>query len=162
MIRNGSFAKRSRVAHMFNHGWWRLAVGVGGNFRLAVAGGGRLDVGGWRRLVVGGWWRLAVLGSWRLVAVGGWQLAVGGGWRLAVGGPWGRSFKASKKKGGFLKGRPACGEGFHCRARDSSMVSNPPSHPATHLPQKKKGGSSHLRITALEWFLPFLVSPPTK
>ena len=24
---NGSFAKRPRVAHMFNHGWWRLAVG---------------------------------------------------------------------------------------------------------------------------------------
>ena len=24
---NGSFAKRLRVAHMFNHGWWRLAVG---------------------------------------------------------------------------------------------------------------------------------------
>ena len=36
--------KRLRVAHMFNHGWWRLAVG--------------------------GWWPLAA-GSWQL-AVGGW------------------------------------------------------------------------------------------
>ena len=45
------FPKRPRVAHMFNHGWWRLAVG--GWWRLAV-GSWRLAVGGgWRRLVVG-------------------------------------------------------------------------------------------------------------
>ena len=57
---NGSFAKRLRVAHMFNHGWWRLAVG-----------GWQLVVGGhWRWLVVGGWWRLAVVGGWRLVVAG--------------------------------------------------------------------------------------------
>ena len=41
---NGSFAKRSRVTHTFNHGRWRLAVG------------------GWWRLVVGGGWWLAVGG----------------------------------------------------------------------------------------------------
>ena len=40
--------ERLRVAHMFNHGPWRLAVG------------------GWRRLAVGGWQRLAVGGGWRL------------------------------------------------------------------------------------------------
>ena len=33
----GSFAKRLRAAHMFNHGWWQLLVG------------------GWWRLAVGGW-----------------------------------------------------------------------------------------------------------
>ena len=44
------FPKRPRVAHMFNHGWWRLAVG--GWWRLAV-GAGQLAVGG-------GWWRLVV------------------------------------------------------------------------------------------------------
>ena len=27
VFRNGSFAKRPRAAHMFNRGWWRLAVG---------------------------------------------------------------------------------------------------------------------------------------
>ena len=58
--RNGRSAKRSRVAHMFNHGWWRL--------------------------VVGGWWRLAVDGWWRLAVGGWWRLAVDGWWRLAVGG----------------------------------------------------------------------------
>ena len=52
MFLNGSFAKSPRVAHTFNHGWWRLTFG--------------------------GWWRLAV-GGWRLVVVGGgWWLAVGG------------------------------------------------------------------------------------
>ena len=43
---NGSFAKRPRVAHMFNHGWWRLAVGGGGDRQLAVAD--------WRLAAVGG------------------------------------------------------------------------------------------------------------
>ena len=47
---NGSFAERPCVAHMFNHGWWQLAVG--GWWRLAV-GDGRLVVVG------GGWWWLA-------------------------------------------------------------------------------------------------------
>ena len=72
-FRNGSFAKRLRVAHMFNHGWWRLAVG-GGWWRLAAVGGG------WW-LVTDGWWRLAVGRCWRL--------AIGGGWWLVVprGGP---------------------------------------------------------------------------
>ena len=65
----GKETAEPRVAHMFNDGWWRLAVG------------------GWWRLAVGGWWRLAV-GGWRLVAVGSWQWAVGGNWRLAVGGWW--------------------------------------------------------------------------
>ena len=94
MFRNGSFAKRPRVAHMFNHGWWRLAVG--GWWRLAVGGWWRLVVfsGGWW-LVIGGWWRLAVVGGWRLVAAGGWwRLAAGGGWWLAVGDPLGRSLRA--------------------------------------------------------------------
>ena len=96
--------KSPRALRVFNHGWWRLAVGgwrlaVGGDWRLAVGnwrlvavGGWRLAVGGWRRLAVGSWqlavgggWRLAV-GGWRRLAVGSWQLAVGGGWRLAVGG----------------------------------------------------------------------------
>ena len=40
----GSFAKRRRVAHMFNHGWWRLTVGSW--WRLAVGGGLWLAVGG--------------------------------------------------------------------------------------------------------------------
>ena len=51
MFLNGSFAKRPRVAHMFNHSRCRLAVG--------------------------GWWRLAV---GRLAVGGGWWLVVGGGW----------------------------------------------------------------------------------
>ena len=58
------FPKRPRVAHMFNHGWWRLAVGR--------------------------WWRLAV-GIWQLVVGvvgGGWWLAIGGWWWLAVVGGW--------------------------------------------------------------------------
>ena len=51
VFQNCSFAKRPRLAHMFNHGWWRLAVG------------------GWRLVAIGSWW-LAVGGGWRL-AVGG-------------------------------------------------------------------------------------------
>ena len=62
-----SFRKRPHVAHMFNHGWWRVAVG----------GWWQLAVGGWQ-LASGGWW-LVIGASWRLVAVGGWQLVV----------PWG-------------------------------------------------------------------------
>ena len=88
------FPKRPRVAHMVNHGWWRLAVG--GDWRLAV-GNWRLVAasGGWRWLVVGDWWLVAV-GSgwrwavgrrWRLAAVGGWRLVAVGGWWLVV--PWG-------------------------------------------------------------------------
>ena len=85
---NGSCAKRPRVAHMFNYGWWRLAIG--GWRRLVVVGGG------WW-LVIGGWWRLAVVGGSRLVAAGGWRLvAVGGWWQLVVGGSLGRSL--TKKK----------------------------------------------------------------
>ena len=69
MFLNGSVAKKPRAAHMFNHGWWRLAVG------------------GWWRLAVGGW-RLAVGGGWRRLGVGDcWLMAVGGWWRLVV--PWG-------------------------------------------------------------------------
>ena len=86
---DGSFAKRPRVAHMFNNGWWRLAVG--GWWRLSV-GGWRwrlVAVGGGWWLVIGGWWRLAVVGGWRLVAAGGWQRLAVGGWRwLVVGGWW--------------------------------------------------------------------------
>ena len=106
-----SFPKKSlRALHVFNHGWWRLAVG--GWRRLAV-GSWQLAVGGsWRRLVIGGGWRRLVVGDWWLVVVGnGWRLAVGsplavgGGWRLAVGGPLGRSFRAvlNKKKSGSLR-----------------------------------------------------------
>ena len=96
VFQNCSFAKRQCVAHMFNHGWWRLAVG--GWWRLVAVRGG------WW-LAIGGWWGL-VVGGWRLVAVGnGWRLADGGGWRLAAGDPWGRSFRAvlSKKKLGSLR-----------------------------------------------------------
>ena len=58
---NGNFAKRQRVAHMFNHGWWRLAVG---GWRLATCGWWRwVVVGGSWWLVIGGWWRLAVVGG---------------------------------------------------------------------------------------------------
>ena len=54
MFLSGTFAKRPRVAHMFNHGWWRLAVG-----------GWRLAVGDWRLVAVGGgWWRLAAVDGW--------------------------------------------------------------------------------------------------
>ena len=56
----GSFAKRPHVAHMFTHGWWRLAVG---GWRLVA-------IGGWRLVAIGGGWWLAT-GDWRLVAVGG-------------------------------------------------------------------------------------------
>ena len=78
MFLNGCFAKRPRVAHMFNHGWWRLAVG-----------GWRLAVGDWRLVAVGGGWRRLVVGDWWLVAVGsGWRLAVGRRWRLAAVGGW--------------------------------------------------------------------------
>ena len=50
MFLTGSFAKRLHVAHLFNYGWWRLAVG--------------------------GWWQLAVGGSWWLAVGGplGWVL----------------------------------------------------------------------------------------
>ena len=78
-----SFAKGPRVAHMFNHGFRRLAVG------------------GWRLVAVRRSWQLVVGGGWWL-AVGGWWLAaVGGWWRLAGGSPWGRSLRAvlsTKKK----------------------------------------------------------------
>ena len=68
MFLKSSFVKRPRVARMFNHGCWRLAVG-----------GWRLVVGGGWWLVIGGWWRLAAVGGWRLLAVGGWRSVV----------PWG-------------------------------------------------------------------------
>ena len=103
---------------MFNHGWWRLAVG--GWWRLPVGGWWLAAVGGGWQLVMGGWWRLAAVDGWRLVAVGGgWRLAavgggwrrlaVGGSWRIAVGGPLGRSLRAvlNKKKIWSLKDRPA-------------------------------------------------------
>ena len=68
VFRNGSFAKRRRVAHMFDHGWWRLALRS------------------WWRLAVGGWW-LAVGSWWWLVAVGGgWWLVIGGWWFVVPGG----------------------------------------------------------------------------
>ena len=70
---NGSFVKRPRVVHMFNHGWWRLAVG-----------GWRLAVGGAWWLVIGGWWWLAVVGHWQLVAAGSWRLAFGGPLRAVL------------------------------------------------------------------------------
>ena len=47
------FPKRPCVAHMFNHSWWRLAVGGCGGWRLAT--------GGWWQLVVGGWWSLGAV-----------------------------------------------------------------------------------------------------
>ena len=50
VVQNGSFAKRPRVAHMFSHGWWRLAAG-----------------GWWQLAVGGGWWSLgAVLSKKKL------------------------------------------------------------------------------------------------
>ena len=69
MFKNCSFAKRPRAAHMFNHGWWRLAIG-GGWWRLAAVGGWRLVVGGGCRLAVGGWWRLVAVGGWRWWSLG--------------------------------------------------------------------------------------------
>ena len=51
------FQKRPRVAHMFNHGWWRLAVG--GWWRLPVAGCRLVVGGGWRRLAA-----VTAVGSW--------------------------------------------------------------------------------------------------
>ena len=106
-FQNCSLAKRPRVAHMFNHGWWGPSAG----------GWCRLAVGGWRRLAAVGGWRLVVGGGWWLAVGGGWQrLAAGGGcrsWRLAVGGPWGRSMRAvlSKKNIGVLKDPPWGGLG---------------------------------------------------
>ena len=86
MFPNGSYAKRPRVAHMFNHGWWQLAVG--GWWRLAV-GGWRLATGGWWRLVVGDWWLMAVGSGWRLAVGCRWQLAaVRDGRLVAVVGWW--------------------------------------------------------------------------
>ena len=80
------FPKRLRVAHMFNHGWWRLAVG---GWRLAVGGDWRLAVGDWRLVAVGGGWGRLVVRDWWLVAVGsGWRLAVGRRWRWAAVGGW--------------------------------------------------------------------------
>ena len=116
---NCSFAKRPRVAHMFNDGWSRLAVGgwwrlaVGGWWLVAVGGGWR-RIDGWWGLVVGGWWLAAVGSGWWLAVGGGWQLAVGGWWVVAVGiwrlvvpgdGPQGRSL--AKKGGGSLRTPPA-------------------------------------------------------
>ena len=108
------FAKRQRVAHMFNHGWWRWAVG---SWQLVAVGGWKLAVGNWRlvavgglRLVVVGGWQWAVGGGWRSAAVGGWLLTTGGWWGLAVGGwrlmavgSWpftGSSGRSKEKKGG--------------------------------------------------------------
>ena len=65
VFQNCNFAKRQRVAHTFNHGWWQLA---GGGWRLVGIGGRRSAVGG-------GWWQLAVVGGWRLVVGEGWWLA---------------------------------------------------------------------------------------
>ena len=80
-----SFPQKALGHSMFNHGWWRLAVG--GWRRLAI-GSWQLVVGGGWWLVIGGWWRLVVVGDWRqLVALGGWQLVGVGGWPLVV--PWG-------------------------------------------------------------------------
>ena len=61
LFQNCSFAKTPPVAHMFNHGWWRL---VAGGWRLVAVGGGWWSaIGGWWGLVVGGWWRLVVPGG---------------------------------------------------------------------------------------------------
>ena len=72
--------KSPRALHVFNHGWWRLAVG----------GWRRFAVGSWRFVVVGSGWQLVVGSRWRL-AVGGWRLvAVAGRWSLGAvlkGGP---------------------------------------------------------------------------
>ena len=74
---NGSFAKRPRVAHMFDP--WLVAIG---GWRLVAIGGWRLvAIGGWRLVAIGGWWLVAI-GGWRLVAIGGWWLVAIGGWRL--------------------------------------------------------------------------------
>ena len=88
MFLNGSFAKILRVAHMFNHGWWQLAVG---GWRLAVGGG-------WRRLVVGDWWLVAVGSGWQFAVRRRWRLAVGSWWRLVVGGWWSLGAVLNKKK----------------------------------------------------------------
>ena len=112
-----SFPKKARALHVLNHGWWQLAVAVGGGWRLAVGnwrlvavgGGWWLVVGTWRRwamvgswrfVAAGGWRRLVASGWWRLVVGGWWRLAVDGGWRSAVSGPLGRSLRVvlSKKK----------------------------------------------------------------
>ena len=92
--------------HVFNHGWWWLAVGswwrlTVGSWQLAVGGG-------WWRLVVGDWWCVAVGSGWRLVAAGGWRrLAAVGGWRLvAVGGWWELAVGGWWSPGAVLKGGP--------------------------------------------------------
>ena len=72
---------KNTACHMFNHGWWQLAVG------------------GWRLVAVGGSWRRLVVGDWRLVGVGGWRQLAVDGWRLVR--PEGRSFE--KKKKGSLR-----------------------------------------------------------
>ena len=88
---------------MFNHGWWRLAVGGDWRLLLATSGWWRLVVvGGSWQLMIGGWWRLVVVGGWRLVAAGGWrQLVAVGGWRLVA--PWGGP---EQNKISFLKDHP--------------------------------------------------------
>ena len=115
------FPKRPRVAHMFNHGWWWLAIGgwwrlaVGGDWPLAVAIWRLVAVGGgWRWLVVGDWWLVAIGSGWRLAvgrrrqvaAVGGWWLVVGGWWLVAVGGWWRLAVGGWWSLGAVLKGGP--------------------------------------------------------
>ena len=79
---------------MFNHGWWRLAVG--GWWRLvAVCGGWWLAIGGWWGLVVGGW-RLVAVGSWRLVVPGGGPL--GRSLEKKIWVPYGTPCMAARKK----------------------------------------------------------------
>ena len=123
--------KSPRALHVFNHGWWRLAVG---GWRLAVGGDWRLAVGHWRLVVVGGgwwlavggWWWLVVVGRWRLVAVGGLRrlVAVGGWWGLAVGGWWSLGAVLNEKKIWFLKDRPA-GGCQKLRTVQSEQATNP-------------------------------------
>ena len=48
------FQKRPRVAHMFNHGWWRFALAADGDYRVEV----------------GGWWFVENSGSWKQLAAG--------------------------------------------------------------------------------------------
>ena len=119
---NSSFAKRPCVAQMFNHGWWRLAVGG---------------------------WRLAVGGGWQWLAIGGWSPLAVGGWWLAVGGPLGRSL--TRKKSSSCKPR-SLSDGNHKNdgsKKDRKLWKHGGS-PCLDKPVLRQRGyhSSHFRVHA--------------
>ena len=137
-----------RNAHMFNHGWWRLAVG--GWWLVAIGGWWLVAIGGWR-LVIGGWCGLAVVGGWRLVAAGGWR-------RLPVGGWWSLGAVVRKKKKGCLKDSDPM---VQIRSVAGHVTIPPSDHPKStaKAPQQSPPSRSDVRTSPRSGSPPALATP---